>query len=116
MGITGTGAISTRANGNTALRSNGRVWPNAFGIANVAVFTNPSVTLLDNWTINGNIFIAPGGSPILTFSGAFTINAGASVTIQMSGGASRIVATAGSISTIRMTGTGTYSWSNIVNN
>jgi hypothetical protein len=116
MGITGTGAISTRANGNTALRSNGRVWPNAFGIANVAVFTNPSVTLLDNWTISGNLFIAPGGTPIVTFSGAFTINAGASVTIQISGGAARIVATAGSISTIRMTGTGTYSWSNIVNN
>jgi hypothetical protein len=116
MGIAGTGAISTRANGNTSLRSNGRVWPNAFGIANVAAFANPSVTLLDDWTINGNLFIAPGGSPVVTFSGAFTINAGANVTIQMSGGSSRIVATAGSISTIRMTGTGTYSWSNIVNN
>jgi hypothetical protein len=115
MGIAGTGAISTRANGNTSLRSNGRVWPNAFGIANVAAFANPTVTLLDNWTISGNLFIAPGGSPVVTFSGAFTINAGANVTIQISGGAARIVATAGSISTIRMTGTGTYSWSNVVN-
>jgi hypothetical protein len=116
MGIAGVGSIQTRANGVSNLRSNGRVWPNAFGIANIVAFASPSVTLLDNWTINGNIFIAPGGSPIVTFSGAFTINAGASVTIQMSGGASRIVATAGSISTIRMTGTGTYSWSNIVVN
>lgn len=116
MGISGTGAIFTRANGNTSLRSNGRVWPNAFGIANLAVATNPSVTLLDNWTINGNIFIGPGGVTVVTFSGAFTINAGASVTLQISGTNARIVATAGSISTIRMTGTGTFSSSGITNN
>jgi hypothetical protein len=115
MGIAGTGAISTRANGNTALRSNGRVWPNSFGIANFAVAPGPTVTLLDNWTINGNIFIGPGAAAVVTFSGAFTINAGANVNIQLSGGAGRIVATAGSISTIRMTGTGTYSWTGIVN-
>ena len=89
MGIAGVGAISTRSNGNTSLRSNGRVWPNAFGIANLAVATNPSVTLLDNWTINGNIFIGPGGVSVVTFSGAFTINAGASVTLQISGTAPR---------------------------
>jgi hypothetical protein len=115
MGIAGTGAILTRANGNTSLRSNGRVWSNAFGIATIAAFANPSVTLLDNWTINGNIFIGPGAANVVTFSGAFTINAGANVTIQLSGAAGRIVATAGSISTIRMTGTGTYSWFGVVN-
>jgi hypothetical protein len=114
MGIAGVGAIQTRANGASNLRSNGRVWPNAFGIANIAAFANPTVTLLDNWTISGNLFIGPGATAVVTFSGAFTINAGASVTIQLSGGNGRIVATAGSISTIRMTGTGTYSWTGSV--
>ena len=115
MGIAGTGAINTRANGNTSLRSNGRVWSNAFGINNLVVAAGSTVTLLDNWTISGNLFIGPGGAANVTFSGAFTISAGASVTIQLSGGNGRISATSGSISTIKMTGTGTYSWSGIVN-
>jgi hypothetical protein len=113
MDISGTGTIQTRANGNTNLRSNGRTWPNAFGIANVAVATNPTVTLLDNWTISGNLFIAPGGAPVVTFSGAFTINAGANVTIQAAGNTSSINATAGSLSTIRMTGTGAFSFTGV---
>jgi hypothetical protein len=113
MGISSTGTIQTRANGNTSLRSNGRTWPNAFGIANVAVASNPTVTLLDNWTISGNLFIAPGGAPVVTFSGAFTINAGASVTISAAGNTSSINATAGSLSTIRMTGTGTFSFTGV---
>ena len=115
MGISGTGSIQTRSNGNTSLRSNGRTWPNALGIANVVAFANATVTLLDNWTISGNLFIGPGGGSVTTFSGAFTINAGASVTLQISGNNSRVAATAGSISTIRMTGTGTYSSSGITN-
>ena len=114
MGIAGTGIISTRANGNISLRSNGRVWPNAFGIANVVAFANPTVTLLDNWTISGNLFIAPGGTVVVTFSGAFTISAGASVSIQTSGAAARIAATNGSLSTIKMTGTGTFGFSGIM--
>jgi hypothetical protein len=114
MGISGIGSIQTRSNGNISLRSNGRTWPNAFGIANVVAFANPTVTLLDNWTISGNLFIAPGGAPVVTFSGAFTINAGASVTIQGTGNAARVAATTGSVSTIRMTGTGTFSFSGIM--
>jgi hypothetical protein len=118
MGINpaGTGAISTRSNGNTSLRSNGRIWPNAFGINNAGPSLSSTVTLLDNWTISGNLFIGSGGVSVITFSGAFTINAGASVTLQISGTNARIVATAGSISTIRMTGTGTYSSSGITAN
>jgi hypothetical protein len=115
MGITGTGAISTRSNGNISLRSNGRTWTNAFGIANVAAFANPTVTLLDDWTISGNLFIGPGGASVnVTFSGAFTINAGASVSIQGSGNNTRVAATSGSLSTIRMTGTGTFGSSGIM--
>ena len=115
MGIAGTGAINTRVNGNTSLRSNGRAWPNAFGINNLGS-GNSGVILLDNWTISGNLFIGPGGISVITFSGAFTINAGASVTLQISGANARIAATAGAISTIRMTGTGTYSSTGITNN
>jgi hypothetical protein len=114
MGISGVGAIQTRSNGNISLRSNGRVWPNAFGIANVVAFANPTVTLLDDWTISGTLVIAPGGTPAITFSGAFTINAGSSVNIQGSGNNARIAATSGSLSTIRMTGTGTFSFSGIM--
>jgi hypothetical protein len=115
MGIAGTGAISTRSNGNTSLRSNGRTWPNAFGIVNVALAPNPTVTLLDDWTITGNLFIGSGGAGVaVTFSGAFTINAGANVTIQASGNNTRIAATSGSLSTIRLTGTGTFSFSGIM--
>ena len=116
MGISGPGSIQTRANGNTSLRSNGRVWPNALGIANVPAFANPTVTLLDDWTVNASLVIGPGGVIALTFSGAFTINAGGNVTLQISGTNSRIIATAGSLSTIRMTGTGTYSSSGITAN
>jgi hypothetical protein len=118
MGINpaGTGSIQTRSNGNTSLRSNGRIWPNAFGINNAGPSLSSTVTLLDNWTISGNLFIGSGGVSVITFSGAFTINAGASVTLQISGTNARIAATAGSISTIRMTGTGTYSSSGITAN
>jgi hypothetical protein len=115
MGIAGTGAINTRANGTTSLRSNGRVWPNAFGINNSGAFGTSNVALLDNWTISGNLFIGPGGASVVIFSGAFTINAGANVTLQITGTNGRIAATAGSISTIRMTGTGTYSSTGITN-
>jgi hypothetical protein len=115
MGISGTGSIQTRSNGNINLRSNGRTWPNAFGIVNVALANNPTVTLLDNWTISGNLFIGPGGASVaVTFSGAFTINAGANVTIQATGNNTRIAATSGSLSTIRLTGTGTFSFSGIM--
>jgi hypothetical protein len=115
MGIAGVNAIQTRSNGNTSLRSNGRIWPNAFGINNAGPTLSSTVTLLDNWTISGNLFIGSGGVSVITFSGAFTISAGASVTLQISGNNARIVATAGAISTIRMTGTGTYSSSGITN-
>lgn len=115
MGIAGTGAINTRANGTTSLRSNGRVWPNAFGINNSGAFGTSNVALLDNWTISGNLFIGQGGAAVVIFSGAFTINAGASVTLQIVGNNGRVAATAGSISTIRMTGTGTYSSTGITN-
>lgn len=116
MGIAGIASISTRVNGTTSLRSNGRIWPNAFGINNSGSVGTSNVTLLDNWTISGNLFIGAGGASVVIFSGAFTINAGANVTLQISGANARIVATAGSISTIRMTGTGTYSSTGITAN
>lgn len=119
MGINpaGLGSIFTRANGTTSLRSNGRIWTNAFGINNIGTAgISSTVTLLDNWTISGALFIGTAGAAVVTFSGAFTINAGSSVTLQITGTNGRIAATAGSISTIRMTGTGTYSSSGITAN
>ena len=112
MGVAGTGSIQTRANGNLTLTSNGNVWPNAFGIVNQSVNTNPTVTLNDNWTINGTLTIAPSGNILVTFIGAYTITLGSNLTINAFGTSSRIAGTGGSLTTIKMTGTGTYSWPN----
>jgi hypothetical protein len=111
MGINpaGTGAISTRAHGTTTLTSNGRQWPNTLGINNANVLNNSVATITDNWTV-GNLVLGPGANHAMTLQGAFTITVNGNFTVQMTGGnSSRVNGVAGSLTTIKLAGTGTWS-------
>ena len=108
MGIAGTGAIITRANGTTTLTSNGRVWPNTLGINSSFVGTNSVATITDNWTV-GNLILGPGTNHAMTLNGAFTITVNGNFSVPMFGNVSRVNATAGSLTTIKLAGTGTWS-------
>jgi len=108
MGISGTGSISTRANGTTTLTSNGRVWPNGFGINNNFVAANSIATLTDNWTVQ-NLFLGPGTNHAMTLQGAFTITVNGNFVYSSVGNASRVIANAAALTTIKLAGTGTWS-------
>lgn len=108
MGINGSSGISTRSNGTTSLRSNGRTWPNTLGINNLQTAINSSAVLLDNWTVQ-NLQLA-GGNVNLTFSGAFNINVLGNLTVTTG---NSIRTTAGSIPTVVLAGTGTWSSTNL---
>lgn len=121
MTILGSGSIATRSlnTGTLTLRSNGKRWPNPFGISNVTAATGTAglVAIADNWTIGGGLFIGTGTGYTATFSGAFTITCETDLSINVLNATqtSRIAATAGSITTIALTGTGTWSCLNPVN-
>lgn len=109
MGISGAGAISTRANGTTTLTSNGRQWPNALGINNSNLLNNSVAIITDNWTVQ-NLFLGPGANHAMTLQGAFTITVNGNFNVQMTGGnSSRVNGVAGSLTTIKLAGTGTWS-------
>lgn len=113
MGINpaGTAAIITRSNGTTTLTSNGRSWPNNLAINNVQVagVTSGTVTVADNWTV-GSLTLGPAANHSLTVQGAFTITVNGNFLVAMTGGtSSRVVGVTGSLTTIRLAGTGTWS-------
>ena len=101
MTINGTGPINI-ARVNTILRSNGRIWPNDFGIGTIGSLQNNQVyTLQDNWSIGGSFtsgfgtglnYTLSGGN--LTIGGSFFMNG------QQFGN---------SLSNITLTGSGTIS-------
>lgn len=109
MGIAGTAGIVTRANGTTTLTSNGRTWPNTLSINTIAVASNSIATITGNWTV-GNLNLGPTGNNNVTLNGAFTITVNGNFFVGMTGGTvSRIIATSGSLTTIKLAGTGTWS-------
>jgi hypothetical protein len=109
MGVAGTGAILTRANGTTTLTSNGKVWPNALTINSVIIGATSTATLTDNWTV-GSLSLSGTGNNFLTLNGAFTITVNGNLFVGMTGGTvSRVATTTGSVSTIKLAGTGTWS-------
>jgi hypothetical protein len=114
MSILGTSSLIVRGNGVATITSNGKQWPNELALCTVAAATNPTIALADNWTTR-DLTINPTTSVLnTTFSGAFTINVTRNLTLN--GGnstGSRVSATAGSVSTIKMTGAGTYSWTGV---
>jgi len=108
MGISGTASLVTRANGTTTLTSNGRVWPNTLAINNASIAANSIATITDNWTV-GALVLGPGANHAMTLNGAFTITVNGSFSYQSFGNVSRVIATAGSLTTIKLAGTGTWS-------
>jgi len=111
MGINGSGSISTRANNSVTLTSNGRQWPNAFGIGSVAVTSvSCSVTFSGNWVIGGTLTIGAGNLQY-TFAGAINItcNGNLAFNISSTSATNGIVATAGSVTTIIIAGNSTWS-------
>jgi hypothetical protein len=108
MGVAGTGSISTRANGTTTLTSNGKVWPNGLGINNNFIAANSIATITDNWTVQ-NLFLGPGINHAMTLQGSFTITVNGSFSYQSFGNASRVIANAAALTTIKLAGTGTWS-------
>ena len=110
MGINpaGTGWIITRANGTTTLTSNGRTWPNALFINAALVANNSIATITGNWTV-GALVLGPGGNHSMTLNGAFTITVLGNFVVNSTGNVSRVIATAGSLTTIKLAGTGTWS-------
>jgi hypothetical protein len=110
MGIAGAGAISTRTNTTVTLTSNGRTWPNNFGIGTVFVGVSSSVTFVGNWTIDGTLTIGTGGSVQYTFVGAINITCNGNLAFNIAAAASNAIrATAGSITTIIIAGNSTWS-------
>jgi len=110
MGINGSGSISTRANNTITLTSNGRQWPNAFGIGSVSVSSvTCNVTFVGNWTINGTLTIGAGTSVQYTFIGAINITCNGNLAFNIPSAASNAIrATAGSITTIIIAGNCTW--------
>jgi hypothetical protein len=109
MGVAGTGNIITRANGTTTLTSNGKTWPNGLWINNAFTAVNSIATLADNWVV-GSLVLGPASNTPIIFNGAFTITVNGNFNIQLTGGSvSYIQSTAGSIPTIVLAGTGTWS-------
>lgn len=111
MGITGSGAIATRANNTITLTSNGRQWPNAFGIGSVAVASvSCSVTFSGNWVIDGTLTIGAGNLQY-TFAGAINITCNGNLAFNISAASQTngIIATVGSVTTIIIAGNSTWS-------
>lgn len=114
MGIAGTGAILTRANGTTTLTSNGRTWPNTLQLNAVFLSTTSTALLTDNWTV-GNLVLGPppgNANHILTIQGAFTLSVTGNFTLNIVGNQARVAAQAAALSTIALIGTGTWSTPN----
>lgn len=108
MGILGTAGILTRANGTTTLTSNGRNWPNTLLINNGVIANNSVATITGNWTV-GALVIGPGTNHSMTLNGAFTITVNGNFSVPLFGTFARVNATAGSLTTIKLAGTGTWS-------
>lgn len=108
MGIAGTGWLLTRANGTTTLTSNGRTWPNALFINAVLVANNSVATITGDWTVAA-LVLGPGANHTMTLNGAFTITVLGNFVVNPTGNVSRVIATAGSLTTIKLAGTGTWS-------
>lgn len=109
MSIAGTGALTTRANGTTTLTSNGKTWPNTLNANSSIVASNSTVTFADNWTVQ-NLVLSGVGNNAITVNGAFTVSVLGNFTVAMTGGTvTRVLATAGSLTTIKLAGTGTWS-------
>jgi hypothetical protein len=108
MGIAGAGWLLTRANGTTTLTSNGRTWPNALFINAVLVANNSVATITGDWTVAA-LVLGPGANHAMTLNGAFTITVLGNFVVNPAGNVSRVIATAGSLTTIKLAGTGTWS-------
>jgi len=108
MGIAGTGSLITRANGTTTLTSNGKTWPNALAINGSLINSNSVATITGNWTV-GSLSLGPAANHAMTLNGAFTITVNGNFSVPMVGTTSRVIATAGSLTTIKLAGTGTWS-------
>jgi hypothetical protein len=108
MGISGTNALVTRANGTTTLTSNGRVWPNTLTINTGFVAANSIATITDNWTV-GSLVLGPGNNHVMTLQGAFTITVNGDFSYQSVGNVSRVNGNAAALTTIKLAGTGTWS-------
>lgn len=111
MTIAGTGTLVTRANGTTTLTSNGKVWGNNLNINTAQVVFGSTAVIVGDWTVN-NLTIAPAATTVLTFNGAQTITVNGNFTNLLTGTTSRIIATSGAITTIKLAGTGTWSQPN----
>lgn len=81
MTIAGTAGINT-VYATGILQSNGKVWPNNLGICNSGVGSNGRVvTIVDDWTINGVLFLGSGNFNF-TLSGNGNFNCNSSVIIN----------------------------------
>ena len=107
---TGTGAITTRANGVTTLTSNGKLWTKAFNLntVGVATVTSSTVTLTDNWSV-ASLQFGPQASQQLTVQGAFNFTVNGNFNVRPVGSGASIGSVAGSVPTFILAGTGTWS-------
>lgn len=119
MTILGTGGIATRNNTTVNINTNGKRWPNFFGICTTsAASANNTVNILSNITIGGNCQIGSGTFRIISFSGAFDISIEGNFVHAFTGanGAGAVpLTTAATAPKIVLAGTGTWSTSGLFN-
>jgi hypothetical protein len=104
--VAGTGALITRGQGITSLRSNGKTWPNPFNINTTAIAVNSQIVLLDDWNNGGNVTIGPGST--ITLLGAFSLTCNANLTINVGATSGSALNSSTSLSTIVLAGNSTY--------
>lgn len=119
MTISGPGGIATRNNTTVNINTNGKRWPNNFGICTTsAASANNTVNILSNITIGGNCQIGSGTFRIIYFSGAFDISIEGNFVHAFTGsyvsGAVPLT-TAALAPKIVLAGTGTWSTSGLYN-
>jgi hypothetical protein len=111
MLIGGSGAINTRTNTSVTLTSNGRRWPNNFGIGTSGVGTACTVTFVGNWIIDGTLTVGFGGAMQFTFvASAVTITCNGNLFTNVVGPqqTNAIRTVAGSIPTLILAGNSSW--------